>query len=191
MGTSARSSTRLEVHELHDTEPSGDRKAERTPPDVAVDARSLARRSRAELDALFASLTAPALSDLAGDLRGVQIDLAGLERLPRAVRSAVLASLRGPLGLWRGKRLAGARGTNLWGIGPARRTFAQFRVAAAAALDGSGPCLQLDYDVPENPLPLRGILGECRTLGPGLFLGRMHYRVGSGRTCLLYFTLEA
>jgi hypothetical protein len=191
MATAARSSTRPGVDEGHDTGSPGARNPARTPPDVAVDARSLARRSRAELDALFVSLATPALPDLAGDLRGVQVDLAGLERLPRAVRSAFLAALRGPLGLWRGKRLAGARGTNLWGIGPVRRTFAQFRVAPAAALDGSGPCLQLDYDVPENPLPLRGILGECRTLGPGLFLGRMHYRVGSGRTCLLYFTLEA
>src|SRR5262245_32023068 len=79
---------------------------------LAVDARSLARRTRAELDALFTSLPAPPLLD--GDLRGVQIDFAGLERLPRAVRGAILAALRGPLGLWRGKRLAGARGTNVW-----------------------------------------------------------------------------
>ena len=156
----------------------------------AVDTRSLARLHRAEIDALFASLPAPRAA-IDGDLRGIQIDLAGLERLPRALRAAILATLRGPLGVWRGKRLVGDRGTNVWGIGSLRRTFAQYRVATADALDGSGPCLQLDYDVPENPLPLRGILGELRTLGPGLFLGRMHYRVGSGGTCLLYFTLEA
>ncbi len=159
--------------------------------DRPVDARSLARCSRAELDALFAALAPPALGEIAGDLRGTQIDLTGLERIPRSLRAAILASLRGPLGLWRGKRISGDRGTNLWGFGPARRAFAQFRVAVADALDGSGPCAQLDYDVPENPLPLRGVLGELRALGPGLFLGRMHYRVGSGRACLLYFTLES
>ena len=158
---------------------------------IAVDARSLARRSRAELDALFGSLPVPERGELGGDLRGIQIDLAGLERLPRALRATILASLRGPLGLWRGKRLTGERGTNLWGVGSLRRSFAEFRVETAAALDGSGPCLRLDYDVPENPLLLRGILGELRRLGPGLFLGRMHYRAGSGRTCLLYFTLES
>lgn len=157
----------------------------------AVDARSLARRSRADLDALFGSLPAPAPSELAGELRGVQIDLAGLDRLPSWLRAGILAVLRAPAGPWRGKRLAGERGTNVWGIGPVRRTFAEFRVAPARVVDGAGPCLQLDYDVPENPLPLRGILGELRTLGPGLFLGRTHYRVGSGRICLLYFTLEA
>lgn len=153
-----------------------------------VDARSLSRRTRAELDELFRSLPAPAPAALRGDLHGTQVDFTGLERLPAAIRGGILASLRGPLGLWRGKRLSGERGTNLWAAG---RTFAQFRIATSEAVDGSGPCLQLDYDVPENPLPLRGILGELRTLGPGLYLGRMHYRVGSGRTCLLYFTLEA
>jgi hypothetical protein len=162
-----------------------------TTPATAVDARSLSRRSRADLDALFASLPAPAGAAIGGDLGGIQIDLAGLELLPRALRAAILATLRGPLGLWRGKRLVGERGTNLWGIGSFRRSFAEFRVETAVALDGSGPCLRLDYDVPENPLPLRGILGELRALGPGLFLGRMHYRAGSGGACLLYFTLEA
>lgn len=156
-----------------------------------VDARSLGRRSRAQLDALFASLRAPGRAELAGDLRGTQVDVAGADRLPPRLRGALLAVLRMPAGPWRGKRLAGERGTNVWGIGPLRRTFAQFRVATAEAVDGSGQCLQLDYDVPENPLPVRAILGELRTLGPGLFLGRMHYRAGSGRTCLLYFTLEA
>ena len=156
--------------------------------DSAVDARSLSRRTRAELDGLFASLRAPAPTDLGGDLRGTQVDLGGLDRLPGPIRAGILATLRGPLGLWRGKRLSGDRGTNLW---PAGRTFARFRIAIADAVDGTGPCLQLDYDVPENPLPLRGILGELRTLGPGLFLGRMHYRIGTGRACLLYFTLEA
>jgi hypothetical protein len=162
-----------------------------TTPATAVDARSLSRRSRVDLDALFASLPAPACAETFGDLRGVQIDLAGLERLPRALRASILAALRGPLGLWRGKRLVGERGTNLWGVGSLRRSFAEFRVETGAALDGSGPCLRLDYDVPENPLPLRGILGELRTLGPGLFLGRMHYRAGSGVACLLYFMLES
>jgi hypothetical protein len=156
-----------------------------------VDARALARRSRPELDALFASLPAPALDEVGGDLRGTQIDLAGADRLPARLRAALLAVLRAPAGPWRGKRLAGTRGTNVWGIGPFRRTFAEFRVAPAEAVDGSGSCLQLDYDVPENALPLRGILGEMRVLGPGLFLGRMHYRAGSARRCLLYFTLEA
>jgi hypothetical protein len=76
-------------------------------------------------------------------------------------------------------------------VGPLRRSFGHFRVAPGPALDGSGSCVRLDYDVPENPLPMRGILGEVRALGPGLFLGRMLYRAGSARTCLLYFTLEA
>jgi hypothetical protein len=169
--------------------PSGELAPDDLAPAAAVDAGSLASRSRSQLDALFASLPAP--TELQGDLRGTQIDLAGLDRVPRAIRSGLLAVLRTPASPWCGKRLAGSRGTNLWGFGPLRRPFAQFRVATAEALDGSGPCLQLDYDVPENVLPLRAILGELRTLGPGLYLGRMHYRTGSGHSCILYFTLAA
>ncbi len=159
--------------------------------DIAVDSRSLARRSRADLDRLFASLTAPSLTQLAGTLRGTVVDLVGLGRLPPGLRSALLAALRGPIGVWRGKRFAGSRGTNVWGAGRFERLFAAFRVDAGPAIDGSGSCVRLDYDVEENPLPVRAILGELRALGPGLLLGRMHYRAGSATACVLYFTLEA
>jgi|SRR5262249_42712718 hypothetical protein len=159
--------------------------------DVAVDARSLARRSRADLDRLFRALPPPAIGELAGLLRGTVVELIGLGRLPPGLRAAILAALRGPLGLWRGKRFAGSQGTNVWGMGRVERLFAAFRVETAPALDGSGSCVRLDYDVAENPLPVRAILGELRGLGPGLFLGRMHYRAGSATACVLYFTLEA
>jgi hypothetical protein len=157
----------------------------------AVDARSLARRSRANLDRLFAALPLPASGELSGTLRGTVVDAVGLGRLPPGVRAGLLAALRGPLGVWRGKRFAGAQGTNVWGAGGFERLFATFRVEVGPALDGSGSCVRLDYDVPENPLLVRAILGEVRSLGPGLLLGRMHYRAGSARACVLYFTLEA
>lgn len=44
--------------------------AETTSRPEAVDARSLASRSRAELEAIFAALPAPDLAELRGDLRG-------------------------------------------------------------------------------------------------------------------------
>lgn len=191
MSAPASSSAAVDTIPREPVAPPSDPARNPAPADPAVDARSLSRQSRAELDRLFSTLPAPGRSDLDGDLRGVQIDLAGLEGLPRALRAGILAVLRNPRGLWRGKRFAGERGTNLWAVGPIRRSFAHFRVAPADAVDGSGACLQLDYDVPENPLPLRGILGEVRALGPGLWLARMHYRVGSGRACVLYFTLES
>ena len=157
----------------------------------AVDARSLARRSRDDLDRLFAALPPPASGEVAGTMRGTVVDVIGLGRLPPGVRAGLLAALRGPIGIWRGKRFAGAQGTNVWGAGRVERGFAAFRVEVCPALDGSGSCVRLDYDVPENPLPVRAILGEVRSLGPGLLLGRMHYRAGSARACVLYFTLEA
>src|SRR5262249_12326138 len=157
----------------------------------AVDARSLARLSRTELDRLFAALPPPASGELAGTLRGTGVDAIGLGRLPPGMRAGLLAARRGPSRLWRGKRLAGVAGTSVWGAGGFERLFAAFRVEVGPAVDGSGSCVRLDYDVPENPLPVRAILGELRSLGPGLFLGRMHYRAGSARSCVLYFTLEA
>src|SRR5262249_7400678 len=69
-----------------------------------VDARALARRSRPDLDALFATLPAPAPDEVVGELRGTTIDVAGADRLPPRLRAALLAVLRAPAGPWRGKR---------------------------------------------------------------------------------------
>lgn len=156
----------------------------------AVDARSLASRSRAELDAIFAALPAPDLAELRGDLRGSLMGVLGVDRLPSWLRDGIYAVLRTPLNVWRTKRFAGDRGVNRWGVGDGQLSFAAYRVKLTVALDGTGPCAQLDYDVDENLLPLRGIIGEVRRLGPGLLLARMNYRAGSAHACVLYFTLE-
>lgn len=156
----------------------------------AVDARSLASRSRTELDAIFAALPAPELSELRGDLRGSLMGVLGLDRLPVWLRDGIYAALRTPLNVWRAKRFAGDRGVNRWGVGTGQWSFAAYRVKLTVALDGTGPCAQLDYDVDENLLPMRGIVGEVRRLGPGLLLARMNYRAGSAYACVLYFTLE-
>src|SRR5262249_25736862 len=161
------------------------------PADIAVDVRSLARRSRADLDRVFAGLAAPSAAQLVGTLRGTVVDLAGLGRLPPGLRAGLLAALRGPAGVWRGKRFTGPHGTNVWGVGRFERPFAAFRVDSGAAIDGSGSFVRLDYDVAENPLPVRAILGEARALGPGPFLGRRDYPAGSATACVAYFTLEA
>ncbi len=161
------------------------------PPAVpAVDPRSLARLARTDLDRLFATLPAAALDQVQGHLRGSLMGVSGIDRLPLGLRTGLYALLRTPLNVWRGKRFEGTRGVNVWGVGDGQLSFAAFTTKVALALDGSGLCVQLDYDVPENPLVLRGIVGEVRSLGPGLFLARMNYRVGSGRTCVLYFSME-
>src|SRR5215475_2878797 len=150
----------------------------------AVDARSLARQSRADLDRLFAALPPPASGELAGTMRGTVVDAIGLGRLPPGLRAGLLAALRGPIGVWRGKRFAGAQGTNVWGAGSFERLFAAFRVEVGPAVDGSGSCVRLDYDVPETPLTVRAIVREPRRLGTGLFLVRSLQRAGCPRLCL-------
>ena len=67
----------------------------------AVDARSLARQSRGDLDRLFAALPPPP-GELAGTMRGTVVDVIGLGRLPPGLRAGLLAALRGPFGVWRG-----------------------------------------------------------------------------------------
>jgi len=121
-----------------------------------------------------------------GVLRGQAVALAGAQRLPGWARQAVtsvLARLIAPC--WRGKRIAHGSGSNLWLPIGSPLAFGHFAVRQ----DHDGPLL-LDYDVSDNPAPLRRIVGELRTLAPGLYLGRMDLVTGNGRRPVLYFTLE-
>jgi len=142
----------------------------------------LAGASFAQLAAVFAALPHPAEAPR-GELRGRAVALAGVQRLPGPARRALaraLAALIAPV--WRGKRIEAGGGTNLWL--PPRLPFARF--VPRRAEDGA---LLLDYDVPENPGPLRGVVGELRPLAPGLQLGRMDLAVAGRRRTVLWFTL--
>lgn len=150
----------------------------------AVDPASLSRMSMAELDEVFATLEPAALDELQGHRRGRVVAVAGLSWLPGSVRRALFD--RGP---WRGESLDGEFGANTWLPG-GRVELGHYLVREAPALDGSGLVLRLDHDVAANAMPLRGLVGELRHLGPGLALVRMHYVWGQRRAKLLYFTLE-
>lgn len=158
--------------------------------DEAIDPRTLGAMTRTELDAFFAGLPATDAGSLRGRYHGALCGVIGIDRLPARPRELVYALLRTPLNVWRGKAFEGDRGANRWGVGEGQLAFAAYRLLPGTAHDGTGPCLLLDYDVPENPLPLRAILGEIRQLGPGLHLGRMTWRAGRSVGCALYFTLE-
>lgn len=146
---------------------------------------ALTGASFAQLAARFDSLPRPVEAPL-GVLRGEAVSLAGVERLPRGARQTlmrVLARVIAPL--WRGKRIADDRGSNLWLPIGSPISFARFAVRHDP--DGA---LRLDYDVPDNPRALRRIVGELRELAPGLYLGRMDVSAGGGLHAALYFTLE-
>jgi hypothetical protein len=156
----------------------------------AVDAASLARMSMTELDGLFAELEPAGLGELQGRKRGRILALSGLDWVPDAARSA-LFQLLNQLPIWRGKHFEGEFGANAWLLPGHNLKFARYLVREAPAEDGTGSVIRLDYDVAANPRPLRGIVGELRHLGPGLFLARMQYSLGDRVIKVLYFTLES
>lgn len=156
----------------------------------AVDARSLARMSMAELDALFGDLDVARLAELQGRKRGRVLAVSGLDWVPGVARGA-LFGLINELPIWRGKSFEGEFGANAWLLPGHHLQFARFLVREAPSVDGEGTVIRLDYDVAANPALLRRILGELRHLGPGLFLARMQYLWGDRVVKVLYFTLES
>ncbi len=157
----------------------------------AVDPASLAMKSPRELDELFAALPPAQADALQGTLHGRLAATVGLASLPPVIRKRVFALTHAEFFPWRGKSFSGDRGANVWVSAKRGIRFAAYSMRVEAAHDRSGPVLRLDYDVKENLAPLRRILGEVRTLGPGLYLGRMYYRIGGRAVRVLYFTLSA
>ncbi len=156
----------------------------------AVDPRSLARLSMAELDGLFAELEVATLGELQGRKRGRVLAVSGLDWVPGVARSLLFGFVN-ELPIWRGKSFDGEFGANAWLLPNHRLEFARFLVREAPSIDGEGPVIRLDYDVATNPAPLRRIVGELRHLGPGLFLARMRFMWGERVVKVLYFTLES
>lgn len=156
----------------------------------AVDARSLARKSMAELDGLFAELDVASLGELQGHKRGRILAVSGFDWIPGVARSAVLGFVN-ELPIWRGKTFEGEFGANAWLLPGHQLQFARFLVREAPATDGTGTVIRLEYDVAANLGPVRRILGELRHLAPGLFLARMQFLWGDRVVKVLYFTLES
>lgn len=156
----------------------------------AVDARSLARMSMAELDGLFADLDVASVGQLQGRKRGRVLAVSGLDWIPGVARGAAWG-LVNELGIWRGKTFEGEFGTNAWLVPGHLLEWGRFLVREAPAIDGVGPVIRLDYDVAANPAPLRNIVGELRHLAPGLFLARMQLRWGEHVVKALYFAIES
>lgn len=156
----------------------------------AVDARSLARKSMVELDALFSELDVASIGELQGHKRGRMLAVSGFDWVPGVARGAVLGFVN-ELPIWRGKSFDGEFGANAWLLPGHQLQFARFLVREASSLDGAGTVIQLDYDVAANFAPLRKIVGELRHLAPGVFLARMQFLWGERVVKVLYFSLES
>lgn len=50
--------------------------------------------------------------------------------------------------------------------------------------------VKIDYDIPENPMWLRGILDEIVQVEPNHFLGKVHLRLGPAHLTVGYFELR-
>ncbi|MFP4633052.1 MAG: hypothetical protein ACLFMT_06430 [Halobacteriales archaeon] len=149
-------------------------------------ADSLIPDDRAELDRLFERGDTPEIDALEGDTVGRVLagrGLLGITPLRRGVN--------GPHLPWRGKRVRGTEGCNRFGYGPLEREGFGFKIRHAPSLaDPEKTVLIFDYDVPDNPAPVRRIRDDLVEIEDGLYLGTSNLRVGDDYRFLTYFTLE-
>lgn len=158
-----------------------------TPAPASLPPRTfLARHRQDELDALFATLPAARQGELQGRYQGTLLGIRGLGGLPAGLKALLYRLLATGLNPWRGKCFDNSTGANLWGLGPLRGAWGQYRLEDLT----DHAVLGLDYNVDSNPALLRPILGEVRHFQAGLYLARMRYRTRRGTRTLLYFTLQ-
>jgi hypothetical protein len=134
----------------------------------------LAAMDVAALEALYRRGTVPAsLEALDGSPVCRMLAVRGLDRggsfgaIRRFAASGVFP--------WAGKSFAASSaeagtGINRVRLGGTRRWFPFHTRVEPSAIDGEA-CILLDYDLPENPKPIRMIRDELREVAPGLFLG--------------------
>jgi hypothetical protein len=134
----------------------------------------LAAMTVAELEALYRRGTVPkTLHALDGSPTCRMLAVRGLDRgaVARAIAS-FSASRSFP---WAGKSFSAAtdddgEGINRVRLAGQRRWFPFKTRVEPSAIDGQS-CILLDYDLAENPKPIRMIRDELREVAPGLFLG--------------------
>lgn len=143
-------------------------------------------KTMAEMDEEFARLRYSGTDFPEGIFDGRILAISGLSFLLAPLRLPANAIDR--INPWRGKSFWGDRGANRWISNARDLHFGHFHVAIGKSPVDGAKTLLLDYDVAENPLPLRSILGEARQV-PGGYLCRMLYRTGPATVKILYFSL--
>jgi hypothetical protein len=165
-----------------------------TPPrPLTLDA--LAQLGCSALDALYRRGRAPELATLDGNPTGRMLAVRGLDRGLAARRVRALASAS--FFPWGGKSFSsrgddGARGLgiNRVHVGGSHKLFPFVTTLAPSVIDG-GPCVRLDYDLPDNPWVIRHIHDEVREVAPKLLLGPAMWRGEREHTFVLWFALDA
>ena len=150
----------------------------------------LLQKTGPELEELYARAHPPDPEAVEGDLRGRML---AVTALPGPLQALARRAARARWFPWLGKSfrtLGQGRGEGLNRV--IRDGWRLFRFTTALGPSRAGPfqALQLDYDHPWNPAPIRAIQDEVRELRPGLLLGQA-WLVGRGRGRLvLWFGLE-
>jgi hypothetical protein len=150
----------------------------------------LLARSCAELQGMYAQASTPALSEVAGDLRGRML---ATTVLPDGIAHLVRAWASSEAFVWRGKTFlpSGEReGGGINRVVSDRLRLFRFKTSIGPSRAGPFDALQLDYDLPSNPFFIRAIKDEMRELHPGLWLGQAYLHTARRETLVLYFGLE-
>ena len=157
-----------------------------------LDLDALSRMDVAELGALYGRGVHPENMDaLEGNPRGRML---AVKTLDRGVAGGAIRSLAGAAFFpWGGKTFAGrgstGTGVNRLHLFGRHQLFPFHTRIAASAIDG-GPCVVLDYDLPDNPALIRKIHDEVREVSPGLFLGPAMWKTVKGPALVLWFALD-
>jgi hypothetical protein len=90
-----------------------------------------------------------------------------------------------------GERLTPAAYRAWWPEDVSSYRALRFRTSVTPGrLDPGVEVLRIDYDLPENPPPLRRIVDELVAVQAGVYLGQAILRRGDGGRRLAWFTLE-
>ncbi len=155
----------------------------------------LARLGARELRELYAAGSVPdSIAALDGDLVGRMLAVVRLDR--GAPLRVIAAGARARLFPWAGKSFHADNETTGMGINRVklagtRRLFPFATRVGPSVLDDE-PAIILDYDQPENPMPIRMIHDEVREVAPKIFLGPAAVKRSKGRpVVVLWFALHA
>lgn len=151
----------------------------------------LARLAPDALLALYRGARTPKVEELEGPLEGRML-------AAPPVHVPVIATLLRWFSAsrafpWQGKTfhtLGRGRGAGINRLAGDRLEKYTFGTSVAPSLAGDFGAVQLDYDRPGNPAPIRAVRDEVRAVAPGLWLGQAYLKVWGRYRLGLYFGLS-
>ena len=144
----------------------------------------------AALQALYEGARVPRLSDVRGDLRGRMLAWPAMKP---PVSTAVRRFAGSRVFPWRGKSFSPMgedRGEGINRVVRDRIRLYRFETYVGRSRAGDFDCVQLNYDLPENPFFIRPVKDEIREIAPKLYLGQAYLQLKAKTHLVLYFGLS-